>query len=161
MADKEVMTIQTRLGPREVRLESVILFPRGIIGFEHLRNFTLLQVKEDAPLFILQSLEAEHLGLLVADPFAFVPDYSLHINNAEQELLQAENAADLAVLVTATIPPGKPEQTALNLLGPIAVNHKCRIGLQIPQTGNGPTRVFIHSREVEAETEGEPKAPAE
>ena len=150
MASDEVMMIQSRLGEREVRLDKVIHFPRGIIGFETAHEFTLLQIQENAPLLVLQSLEEPTLGLLVADPFVFLPDYNLTVSDAEQQILQAEGLEDLAVLVTATIPPGKPEETALNLLGPIVLNHRTRIGLQVPQVekDNLPARVFVHMREL-------------
>lgn len=144
MAKQESTTIESRLGPREIRLDKIIRFPRGIIGFEQLRDFTLLQIAEGTALLVLQSLEEPSLGLLVADPYSFVPEYSLRISDAEQLLLKARSAEDLAVLVTASIPPGKPEETALNLLGPILVNHRERLGLQVPQTENtGPAKFFI------------------
>jgi flagellar assembly factor FliW len=145
MESKEIKLIESRLGPREVRLDRVIRFPRGIIGFTHLREFTLLEIREDAPLLVLQSMESPGLGLLVADPFAFVPDYSLAISDADQELLRATSAEDLAVLVTATIPPGEPEKTALNMLGPIVINHRLRLGLQSPQPeGSREARFYVH-----------------
>ncbi|MDL2316002.1 flagellar assembly protein FliW [Desulfovibrio sp. OttesenSCG-928-A18] len=145
MASEQMTFIDTRLGQREVRLDKVVFFPRGIIGFEHMRSFTLLQIRADAALLLLQSMEDPSLGLIVTDPFVFIPDYNLHVNDADQHLLQADNAGDLAVLVTATIPPGKPEETALNLLGPILINHRSRLGLQVPQPeGNCPARYFIH-----------------
>lgn len=144
MANKETTVIESRLGRREIRLDKVIHFPRGIIGFEHLRDFTLLQIAEDTALLVLQSLEISTLGLLVADPYTFIPEYSLRVSDAEQLLLKARSAEDLAVLVTASIPPGKPEETALNLLGPILVNHRKRLGLQVPQTEHvGPAKFFI------------------
>lgn len=142
----ETVTINSRLGPREIRLDKVVRFPRGIVGFEELRDFTLLQIREESPLLVLQSLERPTLGLLVADPFAFLPEYSINVSDAEQELLQAGTAADLAVLVTVSIPPGKPEETALNLLGPILINHRERIGLQAPQAEGGPARYLINSK---------------
>ena len=144
MESSEMRLIESRLGKREVRLDKVINFPRGIIGFESMREFTLLEIHEGAALLVLPSLEAPTLGLLVADPFAFVPDYGLVVSDADQQLLKARGASDLAVLVTATIPPGKPEQTALNLLGPILINHRARLGLQVPQPENSmPAQFFV------------------
>ena len=150
MESVEVMVIQSRLGEREVRLDKVLHFSRGIIGFESAREFTLLQIQENAPLLVLQSLEDPTLGLLVADPFVFMPDYSLTIGDAEQQLLRAQGPEELAVLVTATIPPGKPEETAINLLGPIVINHRERLGLQVPQMESDklPPRVYVHMREL-------------
>lgn len=144
MESSEMKLIESRLGKREVRLDKIIHFPRGIIGFEAMRDFTLLEIHEGAALLVLQSMESPTLGLLVADPFAFIPDYSLSISDAEQQVLQAKDASELAVLVTATIPPGKLEQTALNLLGPILINHRARIGLQVPQPENSmPAQFFV------------------
>jgi flagellar assembly factor FliW len=148
MARQKIAVIQSRLGEREVDLYRVINFPRGIIGYEDQRRFALLQIREGAPLLILQSMENPELGLLVADPYTFLPEYSLRVGDAEQKLLKVASAADIAVLVTATIPPGKPAETALNLLGPILINHKARLGLQVPQAeGDFPARVFVHGRE--------------
>ncbi|MDR1359612.1 MAG: flagellar assembly protein FliW [Deltaproteobacteria bacterium] len=145
MARQKITVIQSRLGQREVDLYKTINFPRGLIGYEDQHLFTLLRIREGAPLLILQSMDDAELGLLVADPYAFIPEYSLRVGDAEQKLLKVASAADLAILVTATIPPGRPEETALNLLGPILINHKARLGIQVPQTeGELPARVFIH-----------------
>ena len=150
MANHEVKIIDTRLGRREVRLDRIISFPRGLIGFDGSHEFTLLQIQENAPLLVLQSMTKPTLGLLVADPFVFLSDYSLHVGDAEQKLLKAASAADLAVLVTASIPPGKPEETALNLLGPILINHHARLGLQVPQVeSEGPSKIFVRSHVVD------------
>ena len=126
--------IETRLGRQAVDLDKVIHFPRGIIGFEDRKHFTLLQIRPDAPFLVLQSMDDPGLGLLVADPYLFLPDYTLKIGDAEQKLLQVTERADVAVLVTVAIPPGKPEETVLSLTGPILINHAVRIGLQVPQT---------------------------
>ena len=149
MATTKTKIIQSRLGEREVDLDKVITFPRGIIGFEHLREFTLLQIKEDAPFLLLQSMEEETLGLLVADPFSFLPDYKLKISDADQKMLHATSADELAILVTVAIPPGKPEKTALNLIGPIIISYAEKLGLQSPQIeGQGPSKVYVHMHEV-------------
>jgi flagellar assembly factor FliW len=51
---------------------------------------------------------------------------------------------ELTILVSVSIPPGKPEQTALNLAGPIFVNTREKIGLQIPQLLMGkPGQVYV------------------
>lgn len=145
MAGSKVKTIESRLGPREIRRDKIIRFPRGVIGYEEMREFTLLQIRDESPLLVLQSLEDPGLGLLVADPYSFLPDYSPRVNDADQELLKAQKASDIAVLVTVSIPPGRPERTSLNLLGPIFINHKKRLGLQAPQNDmKGPAKFYVH-----------------
>ncbi len=144
MARKHEVEIQTRLGLRRVDRNKVLYFPRGLAGFEGLHEFILLQIKPDAPLLVLQSMDKPQVGLLVADPYSFINDFKLKVGDAEQKLLRLKNIRQLAVLVTVTIPVGKPEETALNLVGPIIVNHSARIGLQVPQSElNLPAQVLI------------------
>lgn len=141
--------IDTRLGRQVVDLDKVIHFPRGIIGFENRRNFTLLQIKPGAPFLVLQSMEDPGLGLLVADPYGFIPDYTLKIGDAEQKILRIESRDDIAVLVTVAIPPGKPEETVISLTGPILVNHAARIGLQVPQTESEyPPKIKLNTADL-------------
>lgn len=153
MAKTQEIEINTRLGRRRINMDKVIYFPRGLAGFEGMHEFTLLQIRPDAPMLILQSMENPQVGLLVADPFSFIPDYKLKISDAEQKLLRLKNIRQVAVLVTVSIPAGKPDDTMLNLTGPILVNHAARIGLQVPQAeDDGPSQVSINSlRQAQAE----------
>ena len=146
--DKE-REIDTRLGKQVVRLDKVIHFPRGIIGFEDKKDFTLLQIRPEAPFLVLQSMDDPGLGLLVADPYGFIPDYTIKVGDAEQKLLRTDSAEQIAVLVTVSIPPGKPEETVISLTGPILINHGARIGLQVPQTDiKGPGKVPLRISEL-------------
>lgn len=139
----EIVEAQTRLGRQRIDMDKVITFPKGLVGFEEQREFTLLQIREDAPFLVLQSLQDPNLGLLVGDPYTFLPEYRIKIGDAEQNMLQVKTAGELAVLVTVSIPPGHPERTALNLTGPILINHEARIGLQAPQADVNPPRVLL------------------
>ncbi len=153
----EVVEAQTRLGTRRIDPDKIIEFPRGLMGFEDQREFTLLQLREDAPFLVLQSLQDPELGLLVGDPYAFLPEYRIKIGDAEQNMLQVKTAGELAVLVTVSIPPGHPERTALNLTGPILINHEARIGLQVPQADVNPPRVLLR---LCTARENEPRTPS-
>ncbi|MEG6548924.1 flagellar assembly protein FliW [Desulfocurvibacter africanus] len=134
MAEVKELVIQTRLGPRTISAERIIDFPRGIIGFEDLHRFTLLQIKADSPFLILQSIDDPEQGLLVADPYSFMERYEIKVGDTEQKILQLQDRKDVAVLVTVTIPPGRPENTTLNLTGPVIINTVSKVGMQIPQT---------------------------
>lgn len=151
MARKKI-TVQTRLGEQHIETDKIIRFPRGLIGYEHCHKFTLLQLRPGAPFLVLQSMDSPDLGLLVADPYTFVPDYTLTVGVAEQNLLRITEINQVAVLVTVTIPHGKPERTAINLSGPILVNHERRVGLQVPQAeGNFPSQVLVYQAKPSGE----------
>lgn len=133
MARQKEKVIETRLGKRVVELDKTLYFPHGLIGFEEEREFVLLQVRDESPFLILQSVTSSKVGLLVADPYSFTSDYEVRLGEAEQKILRLKNVRQLAVLVTVSIPPDQPEKTALNLSGPILINHQARVGLQVPQ----------------------------
>ena len=134
MAKKQERVIHSRIGKLSIPPERVLHFPWGIIGFEQEREFTLVQIRDDSPFVILQSMNDPRLGLMVADPYSFIQDYDVVVGEAERKLLQIDNIRQVLVLVTVTIPPGKPENTTLNLTGPVVVNLQARIGVQVPQT---------------------------
>ncbi len=145
MARQEKLVIQTRLGEQTIDPSKIIYFPRGIIGFEDKHEFTLLKIRDDAPMLILQSIDDPTLGLLVADPYFFFSDYSLKIGDAEQKLLCLKDAKDSTILVTVSIPHGKPHLTSLNLTGPIIINSQKKFGLQVPQSDANPPHVLLES----------------
>lgn len=149
MARQHEKVIPTRLGPQSITMDKVLYFPRGLIGLERLYEFTLLQVREDSPFLILQSLDDPSVGLLVADPYSFTSDYEIKVGDAERKILRLSNIRQVAVLVTVSIPPNKPEETALNLTGPILVNYEAKVGLQVPQIDTKfASHLYLHQDQV-------------
>lgn len=134
MAQENERIIQSRVGEVAVPPERVIRFPRGLIGFEHHKEFTLIHLKEDSPFHLLQSMDDPKLGLLVADPYSFMTEYEVVVGEADRRILGVDDRRKVALFVTVSIPVGRPELTTLNLSGPLVVNYETRIGLQVPQT---------------------------
>ncbi len=159
MARNKEIEIDTRLGRRCINADKVIHFPRGLAGFENERDFILLQIRPEAPLLILQSVNTPVVGLLVADAYSFFDkSYAPQVGDAEKQLLGIESLEQAAVLVTVYIPAGAPENAVINLTGPIVINYEARMGLQVPQCTDGLQQVNMHSlKPVEAENQaGEP-----
>jgi flagellar assembly factor FliW len=145
MERSKEIEIETRLGVRRVDLDRVVRFPRGLAGFEGEQDFVLLQIRPEAPLLILQSMTNPMVGLLVADPYSFLQSYQVMVPDAEQKMLQLERMEEAAILVTVSIPAGKPKEAALNLTGPIVINHKARLGAQVPQSTERPSQINLYS----------------
>ncbi|WP_045215300.1 flagellar assembly protein FliW [Desulfonatronovibrio magnus] len=125
--------INSKLGRIIISPDKAIFFPRGLIGMERVKDFVLLQIKPDSPFYILQNLNNSRFSLLVADPFCFVTDYQVYLGNTEERVLKSPRSSELAIMVTVTIPQGCPEETTLNMSGPIVINTVKRIGMQVPQ----------------------------
>ena len=82
MAKERKKIIRTRIGEREITDEGIIYFSRGLIGFDDKRDFALIQLSEDSPFLLLQSLEDPGLGLLVADPYRLMDEYEVRLSEA-------------------------------------------------------------------------------
>jgi len=89
-------------------------------------------------------MEMPGMGMMLADPFSFLPGYEIRLATVEERILKARSVRDLVILVSVTVPKGDPGGSTLNLTGPICVNVKERLGLQSPQTDlSFPSRVFL------------------
>ncbi|MGE4439890.1 MAG: flagellar assembly protein FliW [Desulfomicrobium sp.] len=142
--DKKRQTVNSRIGQLVISSDKTIRFPRGIIGFESLREFALVEFKPGTPFHFLQSLELPSMGMMLADPFSFLPNYEIRLAAAEERILRVRNIRDLVILVSVTVPKGDPQGSTLNLTGPICVNVQERLGLQSPQVELGfPSRVLL------------------
>lgn len=125
------MKINTqRFGEIDVEKDKVIRFEKGIPGFEHLRDFIILNVDQTAPVYWMQSVEEPEIALTVVNPFALVASYSPEISDAEAEDLCLNGQADLMILGVTVIPEDVTKMT-VNLAAPILINTRTGIGKQI------------------------------
>jgi flagellar assembly factor FliW len=143
METKKEQVILSRLGEKRIDLSKVISFPKGLIGFETSRRFILFAIQEDSPFLMLQDVEESSVGLIVANPFDFVPDYALKVEDHDAAILGTSQLDELSVIVTVTIPHGEPEKTCLNLCGPVLINTVTRVGVQAPQLDSAMCRPVL------------------
>jgi flagellar assembly factor FliW len=104
-----------------------ISFPQGLLGFETLKEYVLLDA-ERQPFYWLQSLEVEQVAFILVNPFIFRPDYEANIDDDELNRIEISNQQKALVFAIVTIPPDGP-MTA-NLQGPLVINRNTRRGLQ-------------------------------
>lgn len=156
------MKISTRhFGVIKIDEDKILSFPRGLIGFENVRRFGLLQEQEFAPFAWLQGVDAPELTLVVIPAIAVRPDYHLDLSAADRELLQAAAGDHLAILLIATIKE-KFDQSTVNFLAPVVINERTRLGVQAinEQEGYG-TRHVLKDELPEPAKEGESHAGAD
>lgn len=156
MAKKQERLIQTRLGEMTITPDKILIFPKGLIGYQDKREFTLIQVNEESPFMLLQSMDDPEFALLVTDPYIFVSEYTVKISGAEQKLVQLDSPKQMGVLVTVSIPKGRPDETTLNLIGPIILNTRKKLGVQVPQTDlSTPSNIRLEMRQNPAKSAGD------
>jgi flagellar assembly factor FliW len=126
------MTLEgTRFGTINYTQEDVVLFKEGLIGFWDLKEYVLITTKEGSMFRWLQSLEQPKLAFLVADPNAFMDEYSPEINQIQADELGLKPETSHLVLVTTTIPTGKPNEARANLAAPIVINLETNCAKQV------------------------------
>jgi len=115
-------------GEIEVDERQKLSFPNGILGFENLNTFVLLDAAQP-PFYWLQSTEEPDVAFVLIDPLFFKPDYIPDISPSDLEEIEIENSEDQLVFAIVTIPE-KQELMTANLQGPIIVNKRRKLGRQ-------------------------------
>jgi flagellar assembly factor FliW len=124
-----------RFGSIDVQAEDVLLFPEALYGFDREKEFVLLPLDPniDSPMEWLQSLGTPELAFIVTDPFLFVPQYKMVLNDDEKHQLKVESTESMVIRVIVTIPKVHAKMTA-NLVAPLVINQKNRLAKQIVLT---------------------------
>ncbi len=125
------MEIQTKAyGLIDVDERQKIIFPAGILGFENLKEYVLLDASQQ-PFYWLQSLDMSEIAFVLINPLIFRPDYTPDVSTAElQEInLTADDKDNSLIFTIVTIPEDQSHMTA-NLQGPVIINKKERIARQ-------------------------------
>jgi len=119
-----------QLGPLEVPEEAVVDFPFGIPGFPSERRYCLMEVKPGSRFKLLQSIGRADLAFVVTDPLTEDPGYPLELVQRMAMPIGLEPKEPLAVAAIVTVPPPPATPTA-NLLAPLAMGLKSRLGVQV------------------------------
>jgi flagellar assembly factor FliW len=115
----------TRFGTIEFDGDEVLQIEGGLVGLSELQQFVLFEAKPGSPFSWLQSLDDPSMAFLVTEPGRYVADYEAEVSRRCGEIM------DAVVLATATVPAGRPNDTTLNLSGPIVLDAGTRRGKQM------------------------------
>ncbi len=123
------MKIRTKpYGEIEVDDRQRIRFPDGILGFEELKDYVLLDAAQP-PFYWLQSLDRVEVAFVLIEPRMFKPEYSPDADPEELAEIGVTGAEDALVFAIVTVPEDARRMTA-NLQGPVIINKKTRVGRQ-------------------------------
>lgn len=120
----------TRFGALTIDPETIIHFPLGLLGFETVQRYVLIDSEEIAPMRWLQAVDEAGLSFLVVEPGQFFPDYGVNLSDADEQMLQVAPDTDLVVACLVVIPED-PKLMTINLMGPLVVNATKRLGKQV------------------------------
>ena len=111
--------------------DSIITFPKGILGFEELRAFRIYHKKQDrAMVYWLQSEENPLIAFPLVDPVRFGLNFSFNLSDDEQTLLQGESPEEIEVFLILAKDAEADAEIQANISAPIVINTVKRLGLQ-------------------------------
>jgi len=117
-------------GEIEYKEKDVISFGKGILGFEELKKFILVNLDEYEPFKLLHSIEDDEIGLIVTSPYNFFEDYEIKLSEETIRNLKIESPEEVFVVTTITL-DSDIKKTTTNLQGPIIINISNKLGEQI------------------------------
>lgn len=107
----------------------VVLLPYGLLGFERVKNYSLLTHPDQGPFLWFQMLQEPSHAFLVVPPEVVVPDYAPDIENHDADFLELNDPSDAFILNMVTLRHGTG--ATVNLKGPIVINRQTWIGKQV------------------------------
>lgn len=121
--------IDTRFGQVEYEEHNLLVFPQGLIGLKHLKNFVVMPKTKESPLFWIQSVDDPAMAFVLTNPQDFFTDYAIDIQEEERAGLCIEKEDEVFILTVVTVPPN--QEITLNLAAPILFAPKSNKALQI------------------------------
>lgn len=117
-------------GEVEVQEKQRIHFENGIIGFEEVKHYFLLDSREGGPFYWLQAAGDPELAFILMNPRVFRPDYSLDVQESDLRAVGIQTMEECLDFVILTVPEDASKISA-NLMGPVIINRRTREARQV------------------------------
>lgn len=107
-----------------------VTLKKGILGFENLKEYELLDIENEDTLKEFNSTEEDCIGFIVVSPFEIIKEYEIVLNQEIIEKLEVKSPNDIMLLNIITIGQTLEEST-VNMKAPIVINVRNNCGMQI------------------------------
>jgi flagellar assembly factor FliW len=130
-----------QLGEVDYTDDSVFRFPFGLPGFEDERAFVFIRKADTEPIIFMQSLSQPKLCFIMLPILVADPNYCLHLSveDAAEIGLPTDRLPEIGedMFCGALICAGDGVAPTANLMSPIVVNLKDRVGAQLIRSDSG------------------------
>lgn len=126
-----IVNINTsRFGELQVNKEDILDFPDGLLGFENLKNFFIVDPGDSTLILWLQSTEKESVAFPIIEPKIFNPEYIAKLVPTDLQSIELESTSHAKIYTILTIPTDISKMSA-NLKAPIVINNAKKLARQI------------------------------
>lgn len=139
----------SRFGTVDVADSDIVEFSDGLLGFEGLKRFFIVDPADDTLILWLQSVDSSEVAFPILEPKLFKGDYKVRLSANELRSLKIDSTTskDTLVYCILTIPHDVSTMTA-NLKAPIVVNTASRVARQVVLQENEYSVKFSMYREL-------------
>ena len=129
----------SRFGTITVNEESVITFPKGLVGFEACTRYHLYHEEGTEPLlYYLQSLDDADVVFTLANPEQLGIDYQLSLSDEEAETIELSDPEQLSIMLMVyrpLVPSGEKSieeraELKAQARSPLLINTAARLAMQ-------------------------------
>lgn len=127
-----VEVVTSRFGTIQVSEDRIFFFPRGLIGFEHLKRYARLDSTKGPSVQWLQAVDDPETAFLVSEPTVYLPSFELKIGDSDGSG-GLSKGLDLERLETLTILHVDRESRSLHVhvQAPLLLDPATRKGVQL------------------------------
>lgn len=108
-----------------------IVLPNGIIGFSQYQRAELLYMRDHLPFLWMRLRGPDTIHFIVMEPGNLIADYEPEIFDEDAEQLGISDPSQALVINIVTLRQQTPIEATVNLVGPVIVNRRTRIGRQL------------------------------
>ncbi len=106
--------------------------PQGIIGFRDYTQAELVYLPDHLPfLWMKLSNGKDTVHFVVIEPAGLIADYTPEVFDDDAAQLDLRDSSEAMVLNVVTLEQQRPLEAKVNLIGPILVNRRTKIGRQL------------------------------
>jgi flagellar assembly factor FliW len=141
----------SRFGAVDVPDADIVEFPDGLLGFESLKRFFVVDPADETLILWLQSADSPDVAFPILEPKLFKADYKVRLSANELRSLKISSASskDTLVYCILTIPEDVTTMTA-NLKAPVVINAADQVARQVVLQENEYSVKFSMYRELVA-----------
>ncbi len=109
-----------------------LILPHGIIGFSQYKRAELVYLPDHLPFLWMKLGEpTESIHFIVIEPGGIVPGYEPEVSDEDISQLGIRDQSEAMILNIVTLKRQNPVEAIVNLIGPIVVNRRTRVGRQL------------------------------
>lgn len=121
-------TLSNHLGQFEYEDTEIILVAKGLLGFEHLTEYILINFKETLPFEWLVSVKEPMIAFPLINPSLVEQNYTIELSkeSVDEKLLRHPESNLVFSIVNFS-----DQKPTLNLRGPLIINENEKFGMQL------------------------------